>query len=131
MTLWTRRIFKKVPLPWAFCLIKTEFFDPSWDMAQVATKLDQIIRRRFCGMYGERVSISTKERKDWAQFLSDRGICWDVSTKNEPKWEGWETRYSDGHYISRPRGLEGHIRVNYYYVPKELAMKMLTLNDLF
>ena len=49
---------------------------------------------------------------------------------NRPNWEGWEVVEGKGGVVVRPRGLEDHIKINHYFVPKDLSMRMLALGEL-
>lgn len=94
------------------------------------TKLDQIIRARFRAMYGDRISLKTSELKEWGSFLAERGISWEMKLPKKPDWEGWEVEDGKGCYIVRLKGLDNHVRVNHYFIPRELAMKMLVFGEL-
>lgn len=114
-----KRILKKAPLPWSVYNVSRN------------PKLVSLIRRRFVEMYGaERTNLSTAERKGWGSFLACRGIYWDVSVSKRHEWEGWEFFYDRNVLKGRPEGLEDHLRASGYYVPRELALKMLVLGDL-
>lgn len=89
-----------------------------------------VIRGRFVGMYGARTNLSTAERKGWGEFLANRGIYWDVKLSRKYDWEGWEFFREDGVLKGRPKGLDDYAKANQYYVPRDLAMKMLVLGEL-
>lgn len=135
VALWTRRRLKKVPLPWSFCresLLVTQSAPPLpwYHSRREIAKLDAIIRAKFNDMYGGRVSLKTSEMKEWGAFLAERGISWEMRLPKKPEWEGWEVEEGRGCYIVRLKGLDDHVRVNHYFVPKDLAMKMLVLGEL-
>lgn len=111
-----RRRLKKVPLPWSMMHL-----DPQRD------RLHEIVRDRYVQMFPERTFISTKERIEWGEYLSGLGICWDIKLSHKAEWEGWEALEDKGCYTMRPKGLEDHIRTTHYYIPKDLAFKMLVL----
>ena len=113
------KILKRTPLPWAFAV-----FDPKNDDTQV--RLDVLIRRKFVELFGERSNLSTRERRMWGEFLASHGILWELKTPKVVSWQGWEVTGS----TARPAGVEDHINVVNYYVPKDLAMKMLVLGEL-
>lgn len=115
----SRKKLKKVPLPWGFAVRGDD-----------ESKIEVTIRRRFQEMYGERTNLSTSEMKDWGEFLMSRGIHWDIRLSKKPNWEGWEFFRDRGVLKGRPKGLEDHMRVLHYYVPRDLALKMLVLGDL-
>lgn len=119
---WPRNRLKKVPLP--FSRIRHADLEKN--------KLDSIVWNAFVRMFGppDNWPINTKQRKDWGQFLLDRGIIWEVRLRKKPNWEGWEVVKGDGGVVVRPQGLEEHIKINHYFVPKDLAMKMLALGEL-
>lgn len=112
------RVLKKAPLPWNISREPTE------------PKLNQVIRERFVEMFGLRTNLSTSERKKWGAFLASYGIHWHVKVSRKRGWEGWEFVRMDGVLVARPKGLEDHMRVLQYYVPQELALKMLVLGSL-
>lgn len=119
--MWPNKRLKKVPLPW----------DVKRDMAHPWSEgLERIIRDKFVGMYGNRSSISTAERKMWASFLLVRGIKWEIKVAKKPYWERWEVFRGEECLLARPEGLEQHIKVNHYFVPQDLAVKMLVLGEL-
>lgn len=100
-------------------------------MSHEALKLDLIIRTRFMRMYGDKSSLNTAEIKDWGAFLSERGIAWEIKLNKRPNnWSGWDIKEGKGCLIAKPEGLDDHIRVNHYFVPRELALKMLVFGEL-
>lgn len=117
--IWPRKRLKKVPLPWSMI-----HMDPQRD------KLDQIIREKYMKMFPERTFISTKERIGWGEYLSGLGICWEIKNPRKADWDGWEAVEGMNCYTLRPKGLEDHIRLTHYYIPKDLATKMLVLGYL-
>jgi hypothetical protein len=119
--MWPNKRLKKVPLPWD---IDRDVSHP-W-----AEKLERIIRDSFVGFHGFKSSISTAERRRWASFLLERGIKWEVKVRHVPNWSNWEVVSGRSCLLARPEGLEGHIKVNHYFVPEGLAMKMLILGEL-
>jgi hypothetical protein len=112
------RVLKKAPLPWSVIREPTE------------PKLHQVIRARFIEMFGLRTNLSTSERKRWGAFLAGHGIYWHVKVSIKRNWEGWEFVHMDGFLAARPKGLEEHARVLQYYVPQDLALKMLVLGTM-
>lgn len=141
VALWTRRRLKKVPLPWSVpeghshsvrdILAEQSAPPPPWyHSRREIAKLDMIIRAKFNGMYGGRTSLKTAEMKEWGAFLTERGISWEIKLPKRPDWEGWEVKDGEGCYIVRLKGLNDHVRVNQYFVPKDLAIKMLVLGEL-
>lgn len=81
-------------------------------------------------MYGDRISLSTREMKDWGAFLVERGISWEMRMGTRPNWDGWEVEERKGCFVAYLKGLDDHMRVGQYFVPKELALKMLVLGEL-
>lgn len=135
ISLWTRRRLKKVPLPWSFSreMPRDEQSVPPlpWYHARKEiAKLDAIIRSKFNEMYGGRVSLNTFETKEWGTFLAERGISWEMRLPKKPDWDGWEVEEGRGCYVVRLKGLENHVRVNQYFIPCDLAIKMLVLGEL-
>lgn len=114
--IWPRKRLKKAPLQFSF-----------WNLDSEGKKLARIMMDKFEDMFGERTFISTKERIGWGEYLSDLGICWDVKMPRKADWEGWEALEGTNYFIMRPKGLEDHIRITHYYIPKDLAFKMLVL----
>lgn len=112
------RVLKKAPLPWSVIREPTE------------PKLNQVVRERFVEMFGLRTNLSTSERKKWGAFLAGHGIHWHVKVSRKHSWDGWEFVHVDGVLVARPKGLEDHTRVLQYYVPQDLALKMLVLGSL-
>lgn len=113
------KILKRAPLPWAFAV-----FDPENGDMQI--RLDVLIRRKFIELFGERSNLSTRERRMWGEFLASHGILWELKTPKVVSWQGWEFTGS----TARPEGVESQVKVVNYYVPKDLAMKMLVLGEL-
>lgn len=135
VALWTRRRLKKVPLPWAFSreILPEEQSLPSppwYHSRQEIAKLDAIIRARFNDMYGGRTSLNTFETKEWGAFLVERGISWEMRLPKKPDWDGWEVEEGRGCYVVRLKGLQDHVRVSHYFVPRDLAVKMLVFGEL-
>ena len=114
--IWPRKRLKKVPLPWSMI-----HMDPQRD------RLHTIIKDRYARMFPERTFISTSERIAWGEYLSDLGICWDIKLPKKAEWEGWEAVEDTNCYTMRLKGLEDHIRITHYYIPRDLAFKMLVL----
>lgn len=121
----SRRILKKAPLPYRIPKSNNKLHH----------KLIEIVLKAYIRIFGERINLSTKEFKDWGEFLHQRQIYWDVYVPNKRNWAGW--RHIEGdplgyEYGCRmvPNNIENHIKVCYYYIPKDLAMKMLVLGDL-
>jgi hypothetical protein len=112
------RQLKKAPLPWGVVRRGDE------------PKVALLIRGRFVELYGERSALSTSERKDWGRFLASRGILWDIRVPEKPNWCGWEFHIDERGLVARPEGLEDHEKFMHYYVPRDLATKMLVLNHL-
>lgn len=113
------KILKRAPLPWAFAV-----FDPESEEMQI--RLDVLIRRKFIKLFGERSNLAARERRMWGEFLASHGILWQLKTPKVVSWNGWTVTGS----TARPAGVEGHIKVVNYYVPKDVAMKMLVLGEL-
>lgn len=116
---WPRNRLKKVPLPHS-----------RMQLGPIENRLDNIVYRSFFRMFGGAFPINTSQRKQWGQFLSNRGIVWEVRLRNKPNWEGWEVVEGRGGVVVRPKGTEDYIKINHYFVPKDLAMKMLALGEL-
>jgi hypothetical protein len=112
------RQLKKAPLPWGVVRRGDE------------PKVTLLIRGRFVELYGQRSDLSTSERKDWGRFLASRGILWDIRVPRRPNWCGWEFLHDGRGLVARPEGLEGHAKFMHYYVPQNLALKMLVLGYL-
>lgn len=93
-------------------------------------KLGDIVWASFRRMFGDAFPINTAQRKEWGSFLSERGIAWEIHFRHPPSWEGWEVVDGENGVVVRPKGLEDHIRINHYFVPRDLAMKMLALGEL-
>lgn len=117
--IWPRKRLKKVPLPFSF-----------WNLDSEGKKLARIMMSKFEDMFGERTNISNQERIRWGEYLSSLGICWDIRVSNRPDWEGWEAFSGMDCYMVRPKGLEYHVEVGNYYIPKEVALKMLVLDGM-
>lgn len=120
---WPRNRLKKVPLPFSRI-----FF--SRNGTALEDKLDNIVWASFRRMFGDAFSINTSQRKEWGHFLSERGMAWEIHLKHAPNWEGWEVVNGENGLVARPKGLEDHIKINHYFVPRDLAMKMLALGEL-
>ncbi len=98
-------------------------------------KLIGVLRKAFERMFGDRYDLSTKERKAWGAFLADRGIHWEVTLRAAPKsphaWDGWSFHNGPrGQVLARPANLDGYTTARCYFIPEELAAKMLVLGDL-
>ena len=117
--IWPRKRLKKAPLPFSF-----------WNLDSEGKKLARIMMDKFEDMFGERTNISNQERITWGEYLSDLGICWDIRVSKMPNWDGWEVFSGVACHMARPKGLEDHIEVGRYYVPRELALKMLVLDGM-
>lgn len=121
----SRKILKKAPLPYRITLCNNKLHN----------KITQIILKAYNRMFGERINLSTKEFKEWGEFLSQREIYWDVYVPNKRNWDGWEHIAGDplGYEFGcrmAPKNIKNHIKVHFYYIPKDLAMKMLVLGEL-
>jgi hypothetical protein len=82
-------------------------------------------------IYGERNSLSTKEMKEWGEFLSEREIYWEIIVSQKKNWIDWEcVSDNEGRLRMKPKNLENHMKVFYYYVPVDLETKMLVLGEL-
>lgn len=101
-------------------------------LSGVENKLDAIVFSAFIRLFGptENWPINTRQRKEWGQFLSDRGIVWEVRLRKKPNWEGWEVVDGKGGVVVRPKGTEDYIRINHYLIPRDLSIKMLALGEL-
>lgn len=119
--MWPNKRLKKAPLPWD---VHREVSHP-W-----GERLESAIRLAFVGMYGERSSISTSERIGWGLFLLRHGILWEIKVRQVPNWVGWRTAQVHGLLLARPEGTDDHIKVNHYFVPEDLAMKIVVLGEL-
>lgn len=117
--IWPRKRLKKVPLPWSPRGLDKE-----------GKKIARIMATKFEEMFGEKTNISNKERIAWGEYLASLDICWDIRVRNRPNWDGWEVFSGMDSYMVRPKGLENHIEVGSYYIPKDLALKMLVLDFL-
>ena len=114
---WPRKRLKKVPLPWCVAT----------GMDSNGERLHQIIRCKFDDIFGGRSNISTKERIIWGEYLSDLGVCWEIKAPRKFDWEGWETAEGVDCILMRPKGLEKCVKVGCYYIPRDLAFKILVL----
>jgi hypothetical protein len=112
------RQLKKAPLPWSVVRTGEE------------PKVVSLIRGRFVELYGQRSNLSASERKDWGRFLASRGILWDIRVPRIPNWPGWEFLHDGTGLLARPSGLGDHEKFMHYYVPQDLALKMLVLGHL-
>lgn len=119
--IWPRRRLKKAPLPWS---VPKSLSGPD------TIKLDEIIRAKFRSMYGDRVCLSTREMKEWGAFLVERGISWEMRVGTKPNWDGWEAEARKDCFVAYLKGLDDHIKVDKYFVPRDLAMKMLVFGEL-
>ena len=117
--IWPRKRLKKAPLPFSF-----------WNLGSEGKKLARIMMDKFEDTFGERTNISNKDRIRWGEYLAGLGICWDIRVSKKPDWNGWEVFSGKNCYIARPKGLENHVEVGSFYVPKDLALKMLVLGFL-
>lgn len=115
----SRNKLKKAPIPWGLSLRGDD-----------ESKIELVIRKRFADMYGLRTNLNAAEMKKWGEFLSGHGIYWDIKFSRKRDWKDWEFFHEGGVLKGRPKGLEHHMRVLRYYVPRELALKMLVLGDL-
>lgn len=121
----SKRILKKAPLPYRIAKCNNKLH----------SKLIRIILKSFNRIFGERINLSTKEFKEWGEFLSQREIYWDVYVPHKRDWNGWKHVEGDplGYEFGCrmvPKNIENHIKACYYYIPKDLAMKMLVLGEL-
>jgi len=114
-----RNKLKKVPLPFSRV-----------QLGPVETKLDAIVWNCFRRMGNDTFPINTAQRKNWGEFLSKRGIVWEIRLKQAPIWEGWETVKGEKGVVARPKNIEDYIKINHYFVPKDLAIKILALGEL-
>lgn len=117
--IWPRKRLKKAPLPFSF-----------WGLDPEGQKLARIMMSKFWEMFGERTNISNKERIRWGEYLASLDICWDIRVRQRPDWDGWEVFSGTGSYIARPEGLENHVEIGSFYIPKDLALKMLVLDGM-
>jgi hypothetical protein len=122
----SKKKLKKAPIP--FVLRGSSHFEE---------KLIGAMRVAFERMFGERFGfdVSTRERKMWGSFLNERGIHWELILRAIPKssyaWEGWEFSVGGGgQVLAKPSNLDGYVSARCYFIPKELADKMLMLGDL-
>ena len=111
---------KKAPIPW-----HVTFNENNQDK-----KLISIIRKKFVNLFGERINLSSKEIKSWGLFLFEKGIFWEFVVPRKQNWADWEFFEQKRKLMARPKGLEDYLKVSHYYIPKDLAMKMLVLGDL-
>lgn len=114
-----RKILKKAPLPFSF-----------WNLDSEGQKLARIMMSRFQDIFGDRTNISNQERIRWGEYLAGLEIYWDIRVRNRPDREGWEVFSGMDCYMVRPKGLENHVEVGSYYIPKDLALKMLVLGGM-
>jgi hypothetical protein len=117
--LMSKKMLKKAPLPYRVLQHNHPHYEFSY-------KIIQIIKYSFNNIFGERVNLSTKERKIWGEFLFKREIYWDIYVSKKYEWTDWE--YSSNKMI--PKNLKHHLKVGYYYITKDLSMKMLVLGEL-
>lgn len=120
----SKKKLKKAPIPFIFR-----------GSSQIEEKLVNAMRAAFERIFGDRHDLSTSERKIWGAFLNDRGIHWELALPGIPRpscaWEGWEfSARNGGHVSARPANLEGYTTARCYFIPEELAAKMLVLGDL-
>lgn len=120
----SRNKLKRVPLPCAF-FVRSEGEE---------CKIWSVIQRKFASMYGFCLPLSNRKKVEWAEFLVSRGIYWDVVSKQRPDWDGWEScESSQGAtkvWSSRPKDTGEYIKTLKYYVPRDLAMKILVFGEL-
>lgn len=121
----SKKKLKKAPIPFVFR-----------GSSHFEEKLIGAMRIAFERMFGERYDISAQDRKMWGAFLNERRIHWELILRTIPSssytWEGWE--FSTGHrgqVLAKPSNLEGYVSARCYFIPEELADKMLVLGDLF
>ena len=119
LRVWPNKRLKKAPLPGSW----------RW-LGEPEKRIEMMLWIRFKEMFGSERSISNPQRVEWGRFLAERGVSWDIHVRHRPDWEGWEAVNTEGGLVARPKGIEDHIRVNHYYVPRELAMRMLVLGVL-
>lgn len=117
--MWPRKRLKKAPLPFSF-----------WNLDSKGKKLALIMMHKFEEMFGERTNISNNERIRWGEYLSGLGICWNIRVGKRVGWEGWEFFSGKVGGMVRPKDLDDHLEVGSFYIPKDLAMKMLVLGFL-
>lgn len=120
----SRKILKKAPLPYRVPQLNRCWYD--YPDHKLCDKTLEIIKNSFVKIFGERINLSTKEHKSWGEFLSQRGIYWDIYVSKKYDWPDWE--YSANKMI--PKNLENHLNIGYYYVPEDLIMKILVLGEL-
>lgn len=132
----SRKKLKKAPLPFS-----------EWELGRKNTndeiKLIRIIRSAFRRMFdnstepmslaktAKMMSISTSQRKAWGEFLLNRGIVWEIKLPpRKIEWDGWDFMKRDKCVVARPKGLEGYKKAGSFYIPPEVATRMLVLEEL-
>lgn len=120
----SKRKLKKAPIPFVFR-----------GSSQLEEKLVAAMRASFERMFGERYDLNARDRKVWGAFLAERGIYWEMVLGDIPKsphaWEGWEFRRGlRGQVMARPADLQGYTSARCYFIPDELASRMIVLGDL-
>ena len=118
---------KKAPIP--------EYYFEDEPYSQ---KLFYIIQNKFRNLF-QTSNLNSSQRKKWGEFLQERNIYWEFLVPSKfissiSAWDGWEvcrmTKYGSTYLVARPTMLEDHIKVSHFYVPKDLALKMLVLGEL-
>lgn len=120
----SKRKLKKAPIP---------FYHACGDHWE--NKLIGAFRKAFKRMFGDRYDLNTRERKAWGAFLADRGIHWEMTLRTVPKsphaWDGWSFHNGPrGKVLARPANLDGYTTARCYFIPDELATRMVVLDDL-
>jgi hypothetical protein len=121
----SKKKLKRAPTPFVFS--GSEEFEERFIAA---------MRVAFDRMFGDRYDLSTGERKVWGAFLDSRGIHWELTLARRPHpsnsaWDGWDFSTGErGQVLARPANLEGYIQARCYFVPEDLAIKMVCLGDL-
>jgi len=113
----SRKMCKKTPSPWIIARKR---------LTNKEKKLIEIIQNSYKKKYGMKVNLSTKEIKDWGEFLIRHRIYWDIIVSSSKNWPDWECYCDDfGKLRMRPKNIENHTQILYYYIPNDLILKMI------
>jgi hypothetical protein len=125
---WSKKKLKKAPLPW---ILREQLRDPTHQ------KIMLVIKRAFERMFGDKFTLSCSEKKLWGEFLNERAIHWKIKLPRQPadcdSWNGWDFVMCprDSVLLAQPKDLEGYLEVGKFFIPQDLADKMLVLGDIF
>lgn len=95
-----------------------------------------VINQSFERMFGHKFTLSCSERRLWGEFLNERAIHWKIKLPRQPadcdSWNGWNFVVcpKDSVLLAQPKNLEGYVEVGKFFIPEDLATRMLVLGEL-